>query len=153
MISYNRRFLTMASNERGIRLVLLISPASAHAWLAYAHRVQKGVGHVMTVLYALLGSCTGHMCRKGLHGSVTVCVAVPELRLLNYYSVTVNNGAQRGCYDRLKRCYGWTYRSVLVRRAGGPPVFTLQNARWAPRHPRYDLSLYHACSRRTKQLQ
>jgi hypothetical protein len=57
--------------------------------------------------------------------SVTDCVAVPELRLLIYYSVTVNYGAQKRCYGRLKRCYGWTYRAVLVRRAGAPSVNTL----------------------------
>jgi hypothetical protein len=38
-------------------------------------------------------------------GSVTDCVAVPELRLLIYYSVTVNYGAKKRCYGRLKRCY------------------------------------------------
>jgi hypothetical protein len=57
--------------------------------------------------------------------SVTDCVAVPELRLLVYYSVTVNYGAQKRCYGRLKRCYGWTYKAALARRAGPPPVNTL----------------------------
>jgi hypothetical protein len=52
--------------------------------------------------------------------SVTDCVAVPELRLLIYYIVTVNYGAENRCYGRLKRCYGWVYRVVLVRRAWGP---------------------------------
>jgi hypothetical protein len=37
----------------------------------------------------------------------------------------VNYSAQEMCYGRLKRCYGWTYRAVLVRRARGPPVNTL----------------------------
>jgi hypothetical protein len=60
-----------------------------------------------------------------MRSSVTDCVAAPELRLLIHYSVTVNYGAQKRCYGRLKRCCGWTYRAVLVRRAEAPPVYTL----------------------------
>jgi hypothetical protein len=56
---------------------------------------------------------------------VTDCVAAPELRLLIYHSVTVNDGAQKRCYGRLKRYCGWTYMAVLVRRAEAPPVNTL----------------------------
>jgi hypothetical protein len=44
----------------------------------------------------------------------------------------VNDGAQKNCYGRLKRCYGWTYRAVLVRRAGWPPDKTLVLAILAP---------------------
>jgi hypothetical protein len=52
--------------------------------------------------------------------SVTDCIAVPELRLLIYYSVTVNYAAQKICYGRLQSFYGENYRAVVVRRAGGP---------------------------------
>jgi hypothetical protein len=67
-----------------------------------------------------LSTGTGQGVRVFTWASVTDCVAAPELRLLIYYSVTVNYGAQKRCCGRLKRCYGLTYMTVLVRQAGGP---------------------------------
>jgi hypothetical protein len=56
-------------------------------------------------------------------GSVTDYVAVPQLRLPIYHSVTVSYGAQKRCYGRLKKVLRLDLQGGPSETDWGPPAF------------------------------